>query len=96
MSLIWSRRAEANLKSILTHIAKDDPTAARKLVAQIVQSAEVTLADSPKAGRPGRVDGTREWVAHKQYIVVYQITAPSGQVQVATVRHTSQAWPLTL
>jgi toxin ParE1/3/4 len=92
MSVLWSPRAQANLRSILTYIAKDDPEAARKLVAQIIQSVEGTLADSPKAGRPGRVEGTREWIAHKRYIVVYRVSS-AGQVQVATVRHTSTRWP---
>lgn len=95
MSVVWSRRSEANLRSILTHIAKEDPSAARALVAQIVDSAEVTLSASPKAGRPGRIEGTREWVAHKRYIVVYRINR-AGAVQVITVRHTSERWPQAL
>jgi len=91
MSLTWSRRSEANLKSILGHIAKDDPVAARRLVDRIVDSAENTLSGQPRAGRLGRVEGTREWIAHKHYIVVYRVT--NEQVRVIAVRHTSPDWP---
>jgi len=94
MTLSWSRRAEANLKSILTHIAKDDPAAAHRLVDQIIDSTEKTLSEHPMAGRPGRVGGTREWVAHKRYIVVYRVR--NGRVEVIAVRHTSPRWPEVL
>lgn len=94
MTLIWSRRAQANLKVILTYIAKDDPAAARRLVDAIIGSAEITLTKHPMAGRPGRVEGTREWVVHTRYVVVYRIV--DGQIQVITVRHTSSRWPRAL
>ncbi len=94
MSLIWSRRSQANLKSILKHVAKDNPAAAQQLVEQIASSAEATLSGHPLAGRAGRIEGTREWVAHKRYIVVYRVD--NGQVRVITVRHTSPQWPRKL
>jgi toxin ParE1/3/4 len=94
MSLIWSRRSQANLKSILKRIAEDDPVAAAGLVEKIVGSAEATLDENTMAGRSGRIEGTREWVAHKRYIVVYRIK--ENQVQVITVRHTSPSWPRRL
>ncbi len=91
MSLIWSRRAANNLKTIAAFIAQDDPGAAQAHVDAIIGSAETTLGTSPRAGRPGRVEGTREWVVHKHYIVVYRIR--NEQVQVITVRHTAPNWP---
>jgi toxin ParE1/3/4 len=89
--LLWSRQSDANLKSIVTYVAKDDPVAANHLLDQIVDSVEAVLTDNPMAGRAGRIEGTREWVAHKRYIVVYRVE--QEQVRIITVRHTSPRWP---
>ncbi len=94
MDLIWSRRSNANLKSIVAYISKDDPEAAKRLFDQIVGSAENVLSGYPMTGRLGRVEGTREWVAHKRYIVVYRVE--HEQVRIITVRHTSPQWPKAL
>ena len=91
MSLIWSRKAEANLVAILTYVVKDDAVAARRFVDDIVDSTELVLSQYPLSGQPGRIDGTREWVAHKRYVVVYRAVGDS--VTVPTVRHTSPQWP---
>ena len=87
MKLIWSVRAEANLHNIVEYISKDDPVAGQRLADAIVNSTIATLTEHPKAGRHGRVDGTREWVAHKNYIVVYRIRREA--VVVMAVRHAS-------
>ena len=92
--LIWSRRSDANLKAIVAFIAKDDPATANALLNQIVGSAETVLSENPMAGRSGRIEGTREWVAHKGYVVVYRVE--QEQVQIITVRHTSPRWPKSL
>jgi len=91
MTVLWSRKSEANLISILTYVAKDNPIAARQLIDEIIGSVELTLAEYPLAGRQGRIDGTREWVAHKHYIVVYKTL--DTQITILTVRHTSPRWP---
>jgi len=87
MKLIWSVRAEANLHTIVEYISKDDPVAGQRLADAIVDSTVVMLTEHPNAGRQGRVDGTREWVAHKKYIVVYRIRCET--VIVTAVRHSS-------
>jgi plasmid stabilization system protein ParE len=42
-------------------------------------------------GRPGRAPGTREWVAHANYILVHDLTA--DQVRVLRVLHAARQWP---
>jgi len=58
--------------------------------AQIEESVAPT-ARYPDYGRPGRVPGTREIVAHPNYVVIYTIEA--GQVVVLNVLHTRQEYP---
>jgi len=50
------------------------------------------LASTPLAGRPGRVENTRELVMTKlPFIVAYQVT-PSA-VEILAVIHTARLWP---
>ena len=87
MKIVWSVRAQANLLNIVEYVSMDDPIAAQRLVDGIVDGTTAMLADHPKVGRAGRVENTREWVAHKHYIIVYQIKRKT--VFVVAVRHSS-------
>jgi len=91
MRVDWTESALRCLEDILGYIAKDDVAAAHRLVDDIIDSTEAALTDHPHAGRPGRVADTREWVAHKRYIVAYRIH--QDRVQILSVMHTSRLWP---
>ena len=93
MKIIWSVRAQANLHNIVEYISRDDPVAAQRLVDGLVDSMMAILAEHPKAGRAGRVENTREWVAHKHYIVVYRIKRET--LVVAAVVQSDAASPIT-
>lgn len=88
----WKPRAVADRRSIARHIAQDNPAAAVELVDLLLAQARL-LDDSPRMGRAGRVDGTRELVAHPHYVIVYHVTGKPLQVEVLRVLHTSQQWP---
>lgn len=90
--LIWKPQALADRDNIMEYIAQDNPLAAVELDELIEAKAE-QLADNPKLGRVGRVKGTREWVAHPHYVIVYHLTGKPAQVEVLRVLHTSQHWP---
>ena len=92
MTVRWTLRARDSLEVILLYIAQDDPVAAHALVDRLIDSTEATLSEHPMAGRPGRVSGTREWVAHQRYIVAYRVTA-QGDVDVLDVVHAARLWP---
>ncbi len=52
-----------------------------------MSAAVAMLADQPGLGRPGRVRGTREWIAAKtRYLVPYRVRG--GTVEVLRVFHT--------
>jgi plasmid stabilization system protein ParE len=80
-----------NLDEEASYIAADDPTAARLVVARVLE-AVAQLADQPALGRPGRVPSTRELVvARTRYIVPYRVKRDA--VEILRVFHTSRRLP---
>ncbi|MFS2125997.1 type II toxin-antitoxin system RelE/ParE family toxin [Pseudomonas sp. Pseusp97] len=88
--MIWRNRARTDLTDIIRYIAKEDPQAARRLLDRL-QSAVVPLADHPHLHRTGRVPGTRELVAHPNYVLVYRVTAE--HIEIVSVLHARQEYP---
>ena len=91
MIVEWTKPALENLSDIIDHIAQDDTNAAHTLIDKIIDSAEAVLSEHPNAGRPGRVQNTREWVAHQNYVLAYRIR--EDRVQILAVVHSARLWP---
>lgn len=91
MRIRWLRKALRNLDDEASHIAADDPAAAR-LVAKRVLDAVAMLEEQAGLGRPGRVPGTRELIVAKtRYIVPYRVRGEV--VEILRVFHTSRRLP---
>jgi toxin ParE1/3/4 len=91
MKLLWSPTAVSDLQSIREYIARDNPSAARKIAERIRESVN-RLIDFPLSGRAGRVPGTRELVIPgTSYIAAYR--THGDEVQIAAVLHGRQRWP---
>lgn len=90
MRLVWTIRANLDRKEIRENIAKDNPAAALALDELVSQKAS-RLFDHPGLGRLGRVAGTRELVAHQNYILVYDTAG--DLVRVLRVLHAARQWP---
>ncbi|MDZ5647779.1 type II toxin-antitoxin system RelE/ParE family toxin [Nitrospirillum sp. BR 11828] len=88
MSVIWREDARDDIVRITAYIAHDNPVAAGQ-VARALFIAGESLMDFPRRGRPGRVAGTRELVAYRPYIIVYEIDA-EGDVHILRVWHGAQ------
>ena len=65
--------------------------ARRPALDELISEKAARLIDHPQLGRPGRVAGTRELVAHRNYIVVYDVTGEL--VRVLRVLHAARQWP---
>ena len=74
------------------YIAQDNPAAALALDELFSEKAS-RLVDHPGLGRPGRVTGTRELVAHQNYILIYDMA--DDLVRVLRVLHAARKWPPT-
>lgn len=89
-SLVWKKQARADLLNIVEHIAQDNPDAAEKLAEAIEAKAE-KLKSHPALFRVGRKRGTRELVAHENYLVIYRVQG--DEVEILRVKHVAQQWP---
>ncbi|MFY1838461.1 type II toxin-antitoxin system RelE/ParE family toxin [Achromobacter xylosoxidans] len=49
------------------------------------------MIDHPGPGRPGRVAGTRELVAHPNYLLIYDVT--NDLVRMLRVLPAARQWP---
>jgi toxin ParE1/3/4 len=90
LPIVWRKRAHKNLASILNIIANENPTAAIKIKG-IIENSILPVADHPYLYKAGRVGGTRELVAHPNYILVYRVTAVA--IEVVSVLHSRQEYP---
>lgn len=69
----WSKEARADLIEARRFVAENNPRAAAKLAARIVDVVE-HLERNPRMGRDGFLPGTRELVVTTTpYIVVYEV-----------------------
>lgn len=90
LPIVWLDDAIADLMEIVTYIAAKDPDAARRLKIRLEESP-LALADHPYLHPIGRTPGTREVVAHPNYILIYRITAT--RIEVVTVVHARREYP---
>ena len=86
----WKPAAIADRKRITAYIAQDNPRAAIEMGDLLIKKA-AQLDARPTLGRIGRVKGTRELVAHPNYILIYRIVGKV--VEVLRVKHAAQKWP---
>lgn len=90
----WSLSALDDLKRQVSHIARDDPAAARS-VASRIDAAALLLGERP-IGRPGRVGGTYEKsVGGLPYIIAYSLETKDGRETLFILRviHAARNWP---
>ncbi|MBF0269296.1 MAG: type II toxin-antitoxin system RelE/ParE family toxin [Alphaproteobacteria bacterium] len=86
--IIWTEPAATDLEALHHFIALDDPRAAQRVAAEIVQRTS-QLDAMPLRGRPGRDPLTRELVLSGwPWIVVYEIV--QDEVQILRVFHAAQ------
>ena len=90
MTLRWTRRAQSDRRAIYDYVEADDPRAALELD-ELFSEKGAILADHPEIGRRGRVEGTRELVVHRSYILIDDVVRDG--VRVLRVLHAARQWP---
>ncbi|WP_439815848.1 type II toxin-antitoxin system RelE/ParE family toxin [Zavarzinia sp. CC-PAN008] len=90
MKLLWTPAANRDRKRIRSYIEVDNPAAALALDERLAQTA-AHLEAYPFLGRPGRRDRTREFVAERNYILIYMVVADT--VRILRVMHAARRRP---
>jgi addiction module RelE/StbE family toxin len=90
MNLVWTRSAREDRREIFEFIDADSSSAACQMDSLFSEKATL-LTSFPEIGRPGRVSGTREFLAHRHYFLIYRIR--ENAVQILRVLRTSRQWP---
>ncbi len=86
----WKVEAQEDLTAKLTYFAQRNRPAALQLYNDI-DHAISRLPCHPHLYRSGRVSGTREMLAHPNYVVVYRVEASA--IEILAVMHTRQLYP---
>lgn len=89
-SLFWTPDAIQDRLDIYDYIEIDDPAAAYRLDVSFSDQANL-LTRYPALGRTGRVPGTRELVAHDNYLLIYDTVDEA--VRILNVVHVARLWP---
>jgi addiction module RelE/StbE family toxin len=90
LSVEWSDEAQFDLAEIQSYIEQFSPAAALALRKTIETDVE-KLPTMPYAFKKGRVTGTREYVVHPNYIVVYQVGLK--YIEILRVLHARREYP---
>jgi toxin ParE1/3/4 len=90
LPVVWLDDSISDLADIITFIAGENPSAARRLKARL-EAAPLPLTEHPYLYPVGRTPGTRELVAHPNYVIVYRVS--SARIEIVNVLHARQEYP---
>ena len=94
MKIRWTPKASKQLEAIYSYVADDNLQAAETLIEQLYAAIKI-LELYPEAGRPGRIEGTRELVVpNSSYIVFYRIRR--DRVHILAIIHAARKLPRRL
>jgi toxin ParE1/3/4 len=87
MKVTVRAEAEDDLGNLFDWIAKDNPHAARAIVARIRDRINLLEIDAlARMGRRGRVGGTLELIEHP-YLIVYRVRDEERVIEVLSIVH---------
>lgn len=90
MKVFWASAAVQDRVDILDTIGHDNPMAALRMDERFAAAAAL-LGAQPHLGKAGLVAGTREWIPHESYRLVYEVQGEC--VWILALVHTARQWP---
>ncbi len=90
MKVRWTVSARLDRTEIRDYIAEDNRRAAATMD-KLFSDAASRLAAHPEIGKAGKIPGTREWIPHRSYRLVYEIKGST--VWILSLVHTARRWP---
>jgi addiction module RelE/StbE family toxin len=94
MQIKWFSEAIQDLTEVRKYIAKDKPRTAQDVAKRVVEEIAL-LKNHPGMGRPGRVEGTREFlIPGLPYIIPYRVR--NNIIELLRLLHAARIWPKEL
>lgn len=90
MRVIWALTALKDREVIFDYITQDNPQVAIR-IDELFSEAATKLANFPMLGHMGTIHGTREWIVHESYRMVYEVDDQS--LRILAIVHTARQWP---
>jgi toxin ParE1/3/4 len=90
LQVVWLDTALDDLAQITQYIAERNPQAAIALNERLQADAGM-LAELPATYRRGPVPGTRQFVSHPNYILIYRVM--TAHVEILNVVHSRRQYP---
>ncbi|WP_454736823.1 type II toxin-antitoxin system RelE/ParE family toxin [Cupriavidus necator] len=90
LRLLWTPQALRQRTAIRSFIAQNDPVAAVRMEKRFNEAA-ARLLKFPDLGTAGRLPGTREFVAHEYYRLIYEVV--DGVIWIVGLAHTARRSP---
>jgi addiction module RelE/StbE family toxin len=90
MIVVWTPEARTDRRAIFLTIRQDNPRAAVAMD-ELFEAAAERLETTPRMGRPGLIEGTRELIPHESYRLIYEIK--DEIISVLAIVHTRRQWP---
>lgn len=92
MRVVWTPEARTDRFEIWAWIAREDPFAAARMDERF-GTAVHRLGDHPQLGQDGLVPGTREFIVHESYRLIYEVDSESDRIWILGLVHTHRQWP---
>jgi len=90
MKVLWASAAQLDRSDIFDYISLGNPTAAIRMD-EIFSNTAISLGDQPMLGHPGKIRGTREFIPHENYRLVYEVVDQT--VWILALVHVAKLWP---
>jgi toxin ParE1/3/4 len=84
----WAPQALDDISRIVSYIAAENPVAASRVARELLVAGD-SLATFPRRGRPSVLEGYRELVAIRPYVIVYRLLADET-VDILRIWHAAQ------
>lgn len=90
LKLVWNPAARDDLNTIVAYVAERNPSAADRL-GNLIEACAERLPAQPFMYRAGRIAGTREAVAHPNYLLIYEVHM--DEIEIMRVIHSRREYP---
>jgi plasmid stabilization system protein ParE len=93
MNLRFTSQAAQDISEIADYVRADNPAAAERVRAAIIESIQV-LVSFPRIGRRQDIEHVRKHVTRRfGYLVYYQVDDVASEVVVLAIRHLARSRP---